>query len=85
MIPIQELINRILWDNDFGRGDFTIGYYDRIEDKIVTVSFQEILFDRGDHFSFQVFGKDAEICSIPFHRVRTVYKNGQLIWERHKE
>lgn len=85
MILVQELINRIRWDKDFGKGDFVVGYYDRVEDKIIAVSFQELQFDNEDHFSFQLINLDGEICSIPFHRVRTVYKDGQLIWERHKE
>ena len=85
MIPIQDLIDRIRWDKNFGQGNFVIGYYDRIEDKIITVSFKELQFKRGEHFSFQVVGSDGKICSIPFHRVRTVYKDGPLIWERHKE
>jgi uncharacterized protein (UPF0248 family) len=32
MTPIQQLLNRILWDEEFGRGDFAVGIYDRVED-----------------------------------------------------
>ena len=31
MIPIQELLSRIRWDESFGKGDFEIGYYDRVD------------------------------------------------------
>lgn len=82
MVPIQDLLNRIIWDKDFGQGNFEIGYYDRVEDKIIEVPFQRLMFTPGDHFSFQLFGPDGEECSIPFHRVRQVFKDGQLIWER---
>ncbi|MBI4793972.1 MAG: DUF504 domain-containing protein [Deltaproteobacteria bacterium] len=82
MIPIQDLLNRIIWDKDFGRGDFEIGYYDRIADKIIRVPFREIQMIHGDHFSFSLYGPDGEACSIPFHRIRAVYKDGRLIWER---
>lgn len=34
MIPIQELLNRIRWDESFGKGDFEIGYYDRVDGTI---------------------------------------------------
>ncbi len=85
MIPIQELLNRIRWDEEFGKGEFRVGYYDRLEDRIIKVPFDELILDRGDHFAFQIRAGHGELCSIPFHRVRTVYKDGQLIWERHKE
>ncbi|MDD5322664.1 MAG: DUF504 domain-containing protein [Methylococcales bacterium] len=31
MNPIQNLLHRIRWGPEFGRGEFVIGYYDRIE------------------------------------------------------
>ncbi len=82
MIPIQDLLNRIKWDEDFGQGSFEIGYYDRVDEKIIIVPFQQIEFKEGDHFSFIVTGSFDEMVSIPFHRVRQVFKEGQLIWER---
>jgi len=82
MIPIQELLNRILWDEEFGRGSFALGYYDRVEDRIIVVPFAAVRLAAGDHFSFQLVGADEEIISIPFHRVREVYKDGKLIWRR---
>ncbi len=82
MIPIQDLINRIRWDKEFAEGNFEIGYYDRAEDKIITVAFQNLVFMAGDHFSFRLIKPDGEGCSIPYHRVRRVYKDGVIIWER---
>jgi len=82
MIPIQELLNRIIWDKDFGRGCFEIGYYDRILDEIVIVSFEQLAFTPGDHFAFHLFTPDGEALSIPFHRVREVYRDGKIIWQR---
>ena len=35
MTPIHELLNRIRWDEEFGRGRFELGYYDRHEDAVV--------------------------------------------------
>jgi len=70
MIPIHELLNRICWDREFGKGIFEIGYYDRIERKIIRIS------------TFQLLDVNGELQTIPFHRVREVYKDGDLIWSR---
>jgi uncharacterized protein (UPF0248 family) len=82
MITIQELINRIRWDEAFGQGDFRLGYYDRVADRIVYVPLQEIILNPDDHFAFTVLNEDGEVHSVPFHRVREVYRNGELIWRR---
>ncbi len=37
MIPIQQLLSRIQWDQEFGRGEFVLGYYDRVLEEIVGV------------------------------------------------
>ena len=39
MTPIHELLNRIRWDPEFGRGRFEIGFFDRHEGVIRCVSF----------------------------------------------
>ncbi|MDR9500474.1 MAG: DUF504 domain-containing protein [Desulfurivibrionaceae bacterium] len=85
MIPIQKLLSRIRWDEDFGKGDFVVGYYDRVADEIRAVPFQEILWDQDHHASMQLKGMDGAICAIPWHRVRRVWKDGQLIWQRPQE
>ncbi len=46
MIPIHELLNRICWDREFGKGIFEIGYYDRMEQKNIRVSFEKVLLDK---------------------------------------
>ncbi len=82
MIPIHELFNRIRWDREFGRADFEIGYFDHIEQRIIRIPFREIYFEEGNHFSFQLLGLGGETVTIPFHRVRQVFRDGVLIWER---
>jgi len=83
VVPIEELLDRIRWDQEFGKGDFEIGYEDHIEEKIIRVLFQNIVFKKGNHSSFQVVNVECEIRTIPFHRVREVYKDGNLIWHRY--
>jgi uncharacterized protein (UPF0248 family) len=82
MEPIQDLLNRIRWDPEFGFARFVIGYYDRVSDTIVKIPFEHIEFEPSDHFSFEVVGEDGVVHSIPLHRVREVYRNGKLIWHR---
>ena len=82
MTPIHELLNRIRWDKAFGEADFEIGYYDRIEGRVIRVSMREIFFEPDDHFSFDLYDDEGELHSIPLHRIRQVFRNGELIWHR---
>jgi uncharacterized protein (UPF0248 family) len=82
MIPIRSLLDRIRWDSEFGRAAFTIGYYDRVERKIVTVPLARIHLESGNHFSFTAVEEDGSVHEVPFHRVREVYRDGVLIWQR---
>ena len=82
MITIRELLNRIRWDPEYGRGEFAIGYFDRLEGRIIVVPLGEVLFAPGDTFSFQLNDAAGEPLSIPLHRVCEGYRNGELIWHR---
>ncbi len=59
-----------------------IGYYDRVDEKINQVPLHQIHITPGDHFFFQLTDPDGYIHKVPFHRVKEVYKNGELIWHR---
>ena len=82
MMPIQDLLNRIRWDEEFGRAMFIIGYYDRVTDSIVRVPFERIHMEEGVHFAFEAIESDGSVHSVPLHRVREVWRNGKLIWHR---
>ena len=82
MIPIHELLNRIKWDDEFGRGEFIIAYHDRFKDDVIKVPLKELIFDSEDHFDFVLTDDMGETHSIPLHRIRDVYRNGRLIWHR---
>jgi len=82
MVPIHELLNRIRWDRDFGRGRFEIGYYDRHHDALERVAFREIVFPTGEGQVFEVVDDSGEVRRIPFHRVREVARDGRVIWRR---
>ena len=82
MIPIHELLDRIRLDPEFAKGDFRLGYYDRAEDRIILVPFQELTFPDESPRTFQLTDLEGQVHRIPFHRVREVYKNSQRIWHR---
>lgn len=82
-MPIRELLSRIRWDEEFGRGEFVIGYYDRVADNIIHVPLSQVCCDAADHFSCQIADAEGESHMVPFHRIREVYKDGALIWQRH--
>lgn len=82
MIPIHELLSRIRWDSEFGAAEFTVGYYDRIADGIIVVPFSALNFSSDDHFDFSLVDEEGALRTIPLHRIRQVFRNGELIWER---
>jgi len=84
MITIRELLSRIRWDREYGRGEFTVGYYDRLVGQIILVPLVQVRFDPDDRFSFQLRDAAGEPLAIPLHRVCEVYRNGELIWRRAK-
>jgi uncharacterized protein (UPF0248 family) len=82
MQPIHEVLSRIRWDAEFGRGNFEIGYLDRFENRIVIVPLSEVRFPEDESNAFEIIGGDGTAHRIPFHRVREVHKDGQVIWQR---
>lgn len=82
MVTIHELLARIRWDQEFGQGHFEIGYLDHLEERIIRVPFEDVVFEDGNQFSFQLQDSNGDVRTIPFHRVREVYKDNVLIWKR---
>jgi uncharacterized protein (UPF0248 family) len=82
MLPIDQLLNRIRWDREFAKGQFQLGYYDRAEDRIILVPFQEVSFPEESPGMFQITDAEGQMHRVPFHRVREVYKDSQRIWYR---
>jgi uncharacterized protein (UPF0248 family) len=83
MIPIHELLARIRWDPEFGKGKFELAYEDKIEHQLKRVPLERIDIEPGQHFAFEAEEDDGTRHTVPFHRVRKVWRNGVLIWERH--
>jgi uncharacterized protein (UPF0248 family) len=83
MKPVREMLSRIRWDKIWAGNEFKIGYYDRVEQRILVVSFKEIIFPGENHVSFDVIDHEGkQHSSVPYHRVKAIYRNGRLIWNR---
>ena len=82
MQPLQELLHRIKWDVEFGKGEFAVGYYDRVVHEEQLVPFVSIRLDPQWPDTFSFHDEDGIVCHIPLHRVRTVYKDGVVVWRR---
>lgn len=82
MTPIQDLLHRIRWDAEFGRGRFAIAYVDHVAEAPIRVPLTAVRLDPREPFGFELTGEDGEEQFIPFHRVREVYRDGDLIWRR---
>jgi uncharacterized protein (UPF0248 family) len=82
MIPLHELLSRIRWDAEFGRGEFVIGYLDHARGGLIYVPLDEAREDPGSLYTFEVADEEGKARSVPYHRVKEVWKNGELIWRR---
>lgn len=82
MVPLHELLSRIRWDAEFGRGEFTLGYLDKVHHQLVYVPLTEVHPDTDGDFCFEVTDEEGVVHSVPYHRVKEVWKDGVLIWRR---
>ncbi len=67
MIPIHDLLNRIRWDLEFGRGHFEIGYYDRHEAVLQQVALQAVSFPEGERHAFEVVDEAGQARRVHGH------------------
>lgn len=84
MTPIHELLARIRWDEEFGKGRFALGYWDRVAGQVLHVDLRDIAWDADNPTFFDLVDEDGVTHAIPFHRVRELWRNGELIWQRHQ-
>ncbi len=84
MIPLHELLSRIQWDSEFGRGEFTLGYLDHVRGGLVYVPLNEVRQEAEGRFCLSLTDEEGVARSVPYHRVKEVWKNGELIWRRER-
>ena len=82
MQPLEMLLDRIAWDPNFGRGgSFALGYQDRLAGGEVIVPLASVKVDTTAG-TISRTDDDGVVARVPLHRVRTVYKDGEIIWHR---
>ena len=82
MTPIHELLKRIVWDPAFGQGQFEISYADRHQTTLQRTALHGMSFPSDEPQAFELVDESGQSRRIPFHRIREVHKDGQLIWQR---
>ncbi len=84
MRPIHQLLSQIRWDPNF-TGEFQIAFEDHMKQDLQCVPVNEMRFDDSERGTFRAFDDDGYLVCIPLHRIRKVYRNGELIWSREVE
>ena len=82
MQPVQELLNRIHWDPEFAKGEFELEFVDRFRSNLIRLPMRQVSFVPGEHFFFYYLDEAGEEHSVPYHRIRSIFKNGERIWHR---
>jgi uncharacterized protein (UPF0248 family) len=82
VIPIHALLARIRWDPVFGNARFVLAYPDHTSDALIRVALEETLRDPDNPAFFDMVDEDGVTRGIPLHRVREVWRDGELIWKR---
>lgn len=75
LTPAKEILRRIRWDDGLPTEDFTVFYYDRVEDEIQSCSFEA---PNGS-----VEGKEESfVFAIPEHRITSFDYKEQRVWDK---
>ncbi|MBW8306666.1 MAG: DUF504 domain-containing protein [Thiobacillus sp.] len=83
MIPIHELLSRIRWDAQHAKSRFVIGYWDRVAGTVLHADLREISWDADNPTFIDLLDEAGVAHSLPYHRIREVWQDGMLIWQRH--
>ena len=79
MLTIEDLINKIKWDDREDPADYSLFYLDRITKKLVEIQYKDILRVED---GFIVLEREGKETNIPLHRIRKVIKKGETVWQR---
>lgn len=82
MQPIQDLLSRIRWDPALAGARFEVGYLDRVTGSETVVPVSALRFDPGTPNAFTIVDDEGAARHIPLHRVRRVYRDGLIVWQR---
>mmetsp|Transcript_44734 Transcript_44734/g.108478 ORF Transcript_44734/g.108478 Transcript_44734/m.108478 type:complete len:669 (+) Transcript_44734:272-2278(+) len=75
LVPITEVLRRIEYDPTLAQTDFSVRYYDRVEDKLLEANF--------DDPNTNISGSATTfIKALPEHRIVSVYFRKRQVWDR---
>lgn len=75
LTPVKDILHRIQWDYTLDSKEFSILYYDRLEDKLMECDF--------DAPNENVKGKEKQfIFAIPEHRIEKIKYRERIIWDK---
>jgi uncharacterized protein (UPF0248 family) len=57
-------------------------HLDRHEGTIQRVRLDDVIFPEGERRVFELSDDSGQVRRIPFHRVREVWRDGEVIWKR---
>lgn len=72
----KDVLNRIRWDKQLDKKDFSVGYLERFSGNLVYVPYNSITID-GDFFH-------SGDSLIPMHRIREIRYGGEVVWAKRK-
>jgi len=75
MKQIRDVITRMKWDPAANPEDYTIHYWDSVDEKAVQINGSDIARVEG---KFIVLTTGRE---FPMHRIRKVQRGGQIVWQ----
>jgi len=82
VIPIQDVLHRIQWDPAWRGRCFELGYLDRLVGTIVRVPAGDLHLDAGRPPALTLHDAAGSAVRIPLHRVRVVWRDGEVFWKR---
>ena len=75
LVPVIEVLRRIKWDNELNSDDFTVQYFDRVDEIIYECSF--------DQKNDSVKGKEEMfVFAIPEHRISSIKFKDRTVWDK---
>eukprot|EP00546_Thalassionema_frauenfeldii_P002049 CAMPEP_0178937986 /NCGR_PEP_ID=MMETSP0786-20121207/26078_1 /TAXON_ID=186022 /ORGANISM="Thalassionema frauenfeldii, Strain CCMP 1798" /LENGTH=413 /DNA_ID=CAMNT_0020616651 /DNA_START=239 /DNA_END=1480 /DNA_ORIENTATION=+ len=75
LVPVKEVLRRIKWDGTLLEKDFSVLYYDRVED--------EVLESKMDEENNSIESQESLFAyAIPEHRIEGVKYKERVVWDK---
>ncbi len=78
-----DILNNLINSGD-DLSEYSLGYYDITEKKLVFATFDKVVFDADDYYSITIVKNQNNFINIPLFRVYRILKKQELIWHKEK-